>query len=307
MKVFAPVLKRQMKDCILALFWPKKEIHRFLKDCSVPTPVLRAIEGWDEKGLSRAEMVDRAFDTLDRQPDNGTFHFDQILETLSTWNHFDDYWFTAQQTLDPGEARRTIDALRKAKDGHVDSVRRRAVQERERTASAMERHASLQEMRKDFQAVSMGSATPQARGYAFEAFLAKMARFFGLRVTGPFRVEGTQIDGTLKYDGENYAIEAKWHDRRMSDEPLLAFCRKQEMNMHGRGIFVSINGFSEGALSILERGSVKNTVLMDGEDIALILQELTTLPETLDRKIHAAQTRGLFYVHPVTGDSKIKA
>jgi len=103
---------------------------------------------------------------------------------------------------------------------------------------------------------------------------------------------------------KNYNIEAKWHDRQLSDEPLLAFCHKQEINMHGRGIFVSINGFTEGALSILEKSSVKNTVLMDGEDIALILAEIIALPQALEMKIHAAQTQGKFYINPVNGNKQ---
>lgn len=305
MKIVSPALKRQMKDCILAIFWPRREIFRFLKDCSVPVSVLAAVDGWEAKGLNRAAMVDQAFDALGRLPDNGTFHFDQMLEVLAAWDHFDAYWFGEQQKLDLATAKQRVAALRRAKTGHVDAVRERAARDRERTERMTERHGSLAEMRADFQAISTGSTTPQARGYAFEAFLAKMARFFGLQVTGAFRVEGTQIDGTVKYDGENYAVEAKWHDRSLSDEPLLAFCRKQEMNMHGRGIFISVNGYTEGALSILERGAVKNTVLMDGEDITLLLWELTTLPDTLDKKIHAAQTRGAFYVNAITGESKI--
>jgi hypothetical protein len=167
------------------------------------------------------------------------------------------------------------------------------------------RHNSLNEMRVDFQSISMNSESAQKRGYALEIFLAKMARFFEMRVTESFRIEGTQIDGTIKYEGENYCIEAKWHDRQLSDEPLMAFCHKQETNMHGRGIFISINGFTGGALSMLERAAIKNTVLMDGEDIALILNEMITLPETLDKKIHAAQTRGDFYINAITGKRKI--
>jgi hypothetical protein len=77
--------------------------------------------------------------------------------------------------------------------------------------------------------------------------------------------------------------------------------------MHGRGVFISINGYTSGALSMLERGGVKNTVLMDGEDITLVLSELLTFPELLERKIHGAQTRGKCYIHPITGDSKFKS
>jgi restriction endonuclease Mrr len=199
-----------------------------------------------------------------------------------------------------------VTALRSAKNDHVDAAKKRADEQRARAAALEERHKSLEDMRADFHNVFASSATPQARGYAFEKFLVRMARFFGLQVTNSFRIKGTQIDGTIKYDGENYNIEAKWEHRLMSDEPLLAFCRKLEINVHGRGIFISINGYTADAVAMLERAGIKNAVLMDGEDIMLILNEMISLPETLDKKIRGAQTQGRFYIHPITGESKIR-
>jgi len=49
MQIFSPSLKRQLKDCILAIFWPKKDVYSFFKDCSVPVNVLKTIDDWDEK------------------------------------------------------------------------------------------------------------------------------------------------------------------------------------------------------------------------------------------------------------------
>lgn len=103
MKIFPPALKRQMKDCILAVMWPKKDIFKLFEDCSVPVSALRTIEDWDTKRLSRAAMVDQVFDALKNQPDNGTMHFNILLESLSSWSHFDDYWFRNQQKLDLGD------------------------------------------------------------------------------------------------------------------------------------------------------------------------------------------------------------
>lgn len=304
MKIFSFALKRQMKDCMLAIFWPKKSIYQFFKECSVPHSSLKLIEQWDIKGLSRAAMIDEIFTDLGKRNDNGTFQFDIMLEMLSSWSHFDDYWFITEHRLDLDDTKKKIGALRAAKNDNIDVAKKRAADQRTKAAAREERHETLEDMRRDFYDVSMNSGKPQTRGYAFEKFLVKMARFYGLQVTGAFKVKGTQIDGTVKYEGENYNIEAKWEHQSMSDEPLLAFCQKLGINMHGRGIFISINGYTTGALSILERAGVKNTVLMDGEDITLILNELISLSEALDKKIHAAQTRGWFYIHPITGKSK---
>lgn len=160
-------------------------------------------------------------------------------------------------------------------------------------------------MKKEFNTIALNSTSLQQRGYAFERFLTKMARFYNLKVSESFKTKGTQIDGIIKYDSENYIIEAKWEHKSSSDEPLLVFCYKQENNMYGRGIFISINGVTKGALSMLERSSIKNTFIIDGEDITLILEDLISLPDMLDKKIRAAQTRGAFYIHPITEKSKI--
>jgi hypothetical protein len=304
MKIFSPTLKREIRDCILAIFWPKKEIFKFFKDCSVPANILKKVEA-QQVDLSRFLVVDCVFDELAEQPDNGTIHFNIMLDSLSVWTHFDSYWFDNQQKLNLVDAKKRILNLSQAKMKDVDVARKRAAEQKVKADALEEKYNSLKEMKEDFLNVCTESKTSQARGYAFEKFLGKMARFYGLKVTDSFRIKGTQIDGTIKYDGENYNIEAKWHDRALSDEPLLSFCRKQEINMYGRGIFISINGYTEGALRMLEKGSMKNAILMDGEDIALIMNEMVTLPDAIDRKIQAAQTRGEFYINPVSEKNKI--
>lgn len=251
-------------------------------------------------------MIKEVFNGLGNQHDNGTLHFGLMLESLSAWTHFDDYWFKVQQKLDLNDAKKKIAALSAAKNNDIDTARRRTADQKQKAEALEQKHNSLEEMREHFKQVSVNSETAQIRGLAFEKFLTKMARFYDLKVTEAFKVKGTQIDGTIKYDGENYLIEAKWHDRQLSDEPLMAFCHKQEINMHGRGIFISVNGITDGCLSMLERSAIKNTIIMDGEDITLILTEMVTLPQVLEKKVHAAQTRGKFYINPITGLSKIK-
>ena len=169
-------------------------------------------------------MVNEVFNTLGDLPDNGTVHFDLMLDSLANWTHFDEYWFKTQQKLDLESAHKKITALKQAKEKNIDTARQRLENNKKRIAARDQRHRSLEEMRQDFHSISMGSETPQKRGYSLEKFLAKMARFFDLKVTESFKRKGTQIDGTIKYDGENYSIEAKWHERQLSDEPLMAFC-----------------------------------------------------------------------------------
>ena len=66
--------------------------------------------------------------------------------------------------------------------------------------------------------------------------------------------------------------------------------------MHGRGVFISINGFSPGSVQALTTGKAIQTILVDGGDLVPITEGMYTLKEMLDNKIKAVQTMGRLYV-----------
>ena len=120
----------------------------------------------------------------------------------------------------------------------------------------------------------------------------------------PFRINGEQIDGTFKFEGENYIVEAKWQDALTSTGDLYKFAHKVDGKMHGRGLFVSVNAFSREGIEAIVVGKQIQTVLMDGEDISHVLEGRVPLEEMLDYKIRAAQTRGDVYVCAVRKSRK---
>jgi hypothetical protein len=75
--------------------------------------------------------------------------------------------------------------------------------------------------------------------------------------------------------------------------------------MHGRGLFISVNGFSNESIRAVVHGKHIKTILVDGEDLSHVLEERLRLEQLLDYKIRAAQTRGEVYVRPVREESKI--
>jgi hypothetical protein len=159
-------------------------------------------------------------------------------------------------------------------------------------------------VRDAFLALYSSTDDAQKRGYSLEGILADLARIDGLHVTDSFRVNGEQIDGAVKFDGEHYLIEAKWQDKAASNEPLYQFAGKIEGKMYGRGLFVSVHGFSEDVVGSLTLGKAIKTVLVDGEDLTLVIEEQLSFSQLIDAKVKAAQTKGLIYVHPITGKSK---
>ncbi|HHJ1299618.1 restriction endonuclease [Pseudomonas sp. 17391] len=300
---FPSDIKLAMRQCILNLLWPKDDIVSFFESNSCTKADIKALG--DYKALSRSAIIDAMFGDLSQKPDEGLGQFRAMLQTLVTWTHFDDYYFDRLQKLDRTQAKNAITHLKQLqeiRDHKLQELRR----ERERRESEIRTAKStLPDLKKQFLSLLQGEETGSKRGYALERILHELARVSSLEVTEAFRERGEQIDGAVKYDGEHYLIEAKWQDKAAANESVYQFAGKVEGKMYGRGLFISIHGFSEHVVNSLIAGKAIKTVFIDGADLILVLEEWLTFTQMLDCKIKAAQTRGLIYVDGMTGKAKL--
>ena len=302
---FPSDIKGCMKDCMLAIFWARKDILGFFRDHGCTSQDLREVKRFKEQELSRSTMIDLTFHRLASRTDAGLGPFRAMLRSLVTWERFDPYYFEKLKKLDRGVAERHISHLRQLqelRDAQVQDGRKRRGEEH---AKRQLPKKNLPELLDEFLRLHAGKLKPQARGYALEKILVELARGESLTVTEPFRVCGEQIDGAVKYDGEHYLVEAKWQDTAASNEPVYQFAGKIEGKMYGRGLFVSVQGFSPNVIASLGHGKAIKTIFVDGEDLVLVLEGHVSLCEMIDTKVRAAQTRGLLYVHPISGSSKL--
>lgn len=297
-------IKGCMKDCILSIFWPRKDIYGFFKDHDCTKPELREIESFKELELSRAAMVDLVFEKLASRTDNGLGPFRAMLQSLIGWDRFDPYYFDKLKKLDRTKAQQCIAHLRQLqeiRDAKIKDDRKRREAQLSRKQHPKK---DLAELRGEFLRLHSGELKPQDRGYALEKILAELGRTESLEVTEPFKVHGEQIDGAVKYDGEHYLVEAKWQDTASANESVYQFVGKIEGKMYGRGLFVSVNGFSTNVIRTIAQGKAIKTIFVDGEDLVLILEGYLSFRDMIDTKVKAAQTKGLVYVHPISGVQK---
>lgn len=137
---------------------------------------------------------------------------------------------------------------------------------------------------------------PQARGYAYEAFLKRLFDAYGLGARAAFRRghHGDQIDGSFQLDGDTYLLEARWRNAPADTADTDAFHRKLERGAHWtRGVFISQNGFTPEALNSLKGGT--RLICADGFDIYEMLSRGLDLAEVIRRKArHAAETGSPF-------------
>ena len=228
-----------MRGWILAVMWPRRDIVTYLKD-GCTSADLKDVKNFKE--LNRSAIVDRSFDALSRRADGGLGQFRAMLRSLLDWSHFNPTKYDTLGKLNRKDAERLLNHLRAVpgiRDGKIKADR-----ERRQTAKAQDvPTVVLSTLLNEFLDLYRERTKPQQRGLLFEGLLRRLAELEKLEVTSSFRSLGEQIDGGLKFDGENYLLEAKWHDKSASTEPLYAFAHKTNGKFYGRGVFVSINGF----------------------------------------------------------------
>lgn len=293
-------IREAMHDVILAIFWPKNKIIEFLLSVGCPQEFVPA----SDTQMSRHAIVVDAFSRLSSRPDRGHGVFQTMIDRLSNWSYFDPYYFDKLAKLDRKSAQENIRELKKAVQNRNSST----LNQRASTVKANQKeriNADLSALSTAFTKVFGSGMSPQARGRLFETFLKELFNRQSVKMGDAFRLNGEQIDGSFKFEGENYIVEAKWQDPSTSTSDLYTFAHKVDGKMHGRGLFVSVNGFSHEGIRAIVHGKMIKTILMDGEDLSHVLEQRLSLEALLDYKIRAAQTRGEVYVCALRETSKI--
>lgn len=300
---FPADIQGAMRECILKILWSKKDIVAFFSNNGCTTSDVSSLGNYAE--LNRAEIIDNMFKHLSCRADNGLGQFRAILNALINWSHFDSYYFDKINKLNKEDAIRAISHLKQLQEirDHKINEARKEREKREKESQSPKK--TLEELKNHYYSLLQGSMSVQKRGYELEKILLELSKHSNLEVTEPFRINGEQIDGSIKFDGEHYIIEAKWHDKESSNEPVYQFAGKVEGKMYGRGFFISINGFSQNVIQSLVHGKAIRTLFIDGEDLIFVFEGFMNFTEMLDKKIKAAQTKGLIYINPQTGKTKI--
>lgn len=255
--------------------------------------------------MSRSGIVDDVFSRLTSRDDSGLGQFRAILKTLLEWERFDSYYFDKLKKLDRATAEKNLAHLKQLQEIRDSKIKSERASRERRAAMTAQESVDLPSLLTDYLELYQGILKPQKRGYRLEYILSQLAKHDKLEVTESFKIVGEQIDGTVKYDGEHYLLEAKWQDTLASNEPLYQLASKVEGKLYGRGLFVSINGFSRDAVHALTQGKALKTILVDGEDIILVLEQHISFKQMLDKKIKAAQTKGQIYIHPISKKLKV--
>ncbi len=150
--------------------------------------------------------------------------------------------------------------------------------------------ADINKLHQQFLAL-FAQRNPQQRGFDFEEFLNEFFAVHQLAPRGSFRVVGEQIDGSLEWQGNTFLVEARWRNEPANAADMLVLRGKAEKSEWTRGLFISINGFSDLASPTLQIGRKANLIAMSGLDLSLILERHWTLHDAFRAKLrHTGET-----------------
>jgi hypothetical protein len=123
----------------------------------------------------------------------------------------------------------------------------------------------------------------------------------------PYR-KGTveETDGFFTFRGFDYLLEARWRKTQPPVADLRAFSGKVKAKIEStRGLFLSIPGFRDEVVT--EAATLSNLILMDGQELALILEGRVSLVEGLQIKLDNAAQKGLLYYSQLTSEERAAA
>jgi hypothetical protein len=292
--VFTEEVEVLIKDGIANLYWYKGDLHKAWLRSGVLASVrdeilrLRTEEGQE---LSKRRQMDKLYERL-RIGD-----YDRRLEVSRNFVRIlvEQVGFTPQNEKHRVEvAERSALKLRELiRKQDADREYKEAIRTSAAKATRETYDSKLGELRTRF--AEAHELEPQKRGYALESIFTELMRLSGIPVEEPFRITGEQLDGAIKYDGHYYLLELKWTADKSDPKEIGHFFYKVEGKMQARGLFVSMSGFTNGAIATLPKGKELKILLLDGNHLANVVYGMYKFQELLEHAIRQASLKGEIY------------
>ena len=268
------------------LYW-KRSLKRLLRTSGVSESAVVQYEH-----LTKYQMLREVWARLDNAGPRGLRVQLAIVAALANLD-------APEPQADQRAGQESLDELRRVSQAHgllVDpdeqarQNRRREAAQRADERDTRERR--LADLRATFGALHSES-NPQSRGYALERLLADLFRMYELDFTGSYKTDIDQVDGALQFEAFTYLLEARWRSAPAVESDLAQLVGKVRRRIEAtRGVFVSMAGYRTEVVELYKLSHDQRLILVDGQDLALILEGRIELPDALRAKVHAASVDG---------------
>ena len=283
-------IRNQIIQCIGTCFHYKDNVESFFVSCGVSRNLVSKDKGLAKYVWARSLLAD--LDNIE----GGVDIQRRILTELCKLKNLPD-----KDVPNPDAGLSALRLLKElahansliAKNEMANSDQRKQIQE-EKARIVQDRAKVLEELRDEFNS-SVTVANRQKAGYSLEDILEKLFSIFELDYRKSYKTETQQIDGSFKFEGFNYLVEAKWRSGQPSEGEIGEFKRKVDTKLDStRGIFVSVNDFRAEVIKSFE-GQGSNILFFTGEDIVHILEGRVALDEVIRIKVDRASQEGKVY------------
>lgn len=290
MKKVTPAALHQLREALSLAFWYKSDLRSFLATTLPESQLIGQLDWTDYK----RNIVRQLVDTLAAQAKHSDFLIDLILATADIGDpaHLKRVEGGASKYEEAKDALLALDKLvepyRRLRDA-ADEADRRRTEEKARSEMRQAVSEKLTELQRLF--FDIVAKDPQTRGYDLEKLLNQLFALFDIDSRGSFRIVGEQIDGAFTLEGSEFLLEAKWQKALTPTSDLDTFAGKIRRKLENTlGLLVSMEGFEPTAVEFYSQAG-SSIVLMEGGDLAAVLEDRISLPELLTRKRqHAAST-----------------
>lgn len=287
-----------LKEALSVVYWYKKDLRTFLTSSLTHTEILATINWEDYK----REIVDKVISILTSREEDFQ---DDLLNLITATCSITD--FSHLSAIDDGpakvrKAQEAVNALRELAKDH-----QALFEQQQQTAKARALHAEqlaeittfkheLQRYHEAYCQLVL-STNAQERGYKLEKLLIDLAALFDLDPRASYKITGEQIDGAFTLGNTDFIFEAKWQNEPVRAKELDSLASKVQRKLDNTlGLFLSISGFSEDAISAYYSSGRRVLLLMDGSDLNAVLEGRIDYRELLLRKRRAAaQTGDIYY------------
>ena len=294
---FSHDIIRALTDAVVKVFWAKKDMRRLLDFAGVDQSLINA-QDWDRyKYLILSPIVDRL-----NVSEDGLGPLRRILQETLRYKDCQHLLRFSNGKALKADAEQTVAHLRELIETHdaakvseeeEKDARRRRIEEAKKEKFFQNKLTALHS---DYMSL-YGKQDESERGYDLEVLLNKLFTLFELAPHSPFRRKGEQIDGAFVLDREHFLLEAKWQKAKCNLADLRDLDGAVSSSLDNTlGLFLSISGVTEQALSGYVEGNRPRLICMDGADLMLVLDGRIDLPELLSRKKDVASQRRRIFV-----------
>jgi Restriction endonuclease len=291
-----PGAYQALREALSVVFWYKRNFKNYLHMALRDHPELLAGLNFDDyKRWVADALVDRLSERESRYQQTTV----QLMTAVASMERFPDLESLADAEARVAEARKAVDELRRWTERYSDLLAEQERIETARAAAAQQAEAArrfsdeVEALRLRF--LDMHARTDvQQRGLDFQDFLDKLFTLFDMEPRLAYNLEHEQIDGSVSFDTDDYIIEARWWKGRVGRNDADVFDKKVDRKgKNALGIFVSVNGFSEGALETYSEET--SFLAIDGADLMCVLDQRVRLDDLLRRKKRHANETGHCY------------